>query len=137
MNPLYTNSSLLVSFFKHIVNSHDCISRNADLSHDKLLYLVYTIFWPNNKLTILFQFWSRHLYKCFILCDRHIIEYLDNEFPSLPVSCEIRYIAAFLSSLISELDIQLNQDVGIPICVCLKHKLLVIIWVVKLIQIWG
>ena len=29
----------------------------------------------------------------------------------------------------------LNQDVGIPICVCLKHRLLVMIWVVKLIEI--
>ena len=27
----------------------------------------------------------------------------------------------------------LNQDVGIPICVCLKHRLPVMIWVVKLI----
>ena len=29
----------------------------------------------------------------------------------------------------------LNQDVGISICVCLKHRLLVMIWVVKLIEI--
>ena len=29
----------------------------------------------------------------------------------------------------------LNQDVGIPICVCLKHRLLVMIRVVKLIEI--
>ena len=29
----------------------------------------------------------------------------------------------------------LNQDVGIPICVCLKHRILVMIWVVKLIEI--
>ena len=29
----------------------------------------------------------------------------------------------------------LNQDVGIPICVCLKHRLLVMIWLVKLIEI--
>ena len=29
----------------------------------------------------------------------------------------------------------LNQDVGIPICVCLKHRLLVMILVLKLIEI--
>ena len=29
----------------------------------------------------------------------------------------------------------LNQDVGIPICVCLKHRLLVMIWLVKLIEL--
>ena len=41
VNPPNTNSSLLdlVSFPKHIVNSHGYKSRNADFSRDNLLYL--------------------------------------------------------------------------------------------------
>ena len=58
--------------------------------------------------------------------------------------CEIRHIGTSFSSWISYLYLMsrtssvctdLNQDVGTHICVCLKHQLLVMIWVVKLIEI--
>ena len=58
--------------------------------------------------------------------------------------CEIRHIGTSFSSWISYLYLMsrtssvctdLNQDVGTHICVCLKHRLLVMIWVVKLIEI--
>ena len=63
--------------------------------------------------------------------------------------CEIRHIGTSFSSWISYLYptclylmsrtssvcTDLNQDVGTHICVCLKHRLLVMIRVVKLIEI--
>ena len=58
--------------------------------------------------------------------------------------CEIRHIGTSFSSWISFLYLMsrtssvctgLNQDVGTHICVCLKHRLLVMIWLVKLIEI--
>ena len=58
--------------------------------------------------------------------------------------CAIRHIGTSFSSWISYLYLMsrtssvctdLNQDVGTHICVCLKHRLLVMIWVVKLIEI--
>ena len=58
--------------------------------------------------------------------------------------CAIRHIGTSFSSWISYLYLMswtssvctdLNQDVGTHICVCLKHQLLVMIWVVKLIEI--
>ena len=58
VNPTNTNSSLLdlVSFSKHIVNSHGYKSRNADFSRDNLLCLFYTIIWRRNKLTVCVNF---------------------------------------------------------------------------------
>ena len=58
--------------------------------------------------------------------------------------CAIRNIGTSFSSWITYLYLMsrtssvctdLNQGVGTHICVCLKHRLLVMIWVVKLIEI--